>query len=760
MIRSSAAIVLATAGESHAMHAPRGTIVTSTRIHIDEAISGPVHTGEDIDIVELGGFVGDRGLVIAGAPRFAAGERMLLLLERDSDASWTTKALALGRFTFTRDITGREILVRDENEILGFDTTGGPHREPRRDAAAFLRFVRETASGGNPPADYFVPRASLLKSTHAIETNAFAASTFTIQQNGIGMRWNRFPTPVTFQSFGTQPGALAGGLTAAQRGLSCWDTDPNSNIAYQYGGTTTSHGGFTSQDGVNSILFNDPNNEISGTYTGTNGDVLAIGGAWAGPATHTFNGETFYTITEADLVVQNGIFGAGLTGKGFDHVLAHELGHTLGFRHSDQDPTGTGPCDPNVMECSFGALMDSGVDFNNDTLGAALTTWDQDAASAVYGSAGPPPPPPCNPPSITTQPVSAAFTGSDVALTVGATGTATLSYQWYIGSAPDTRNPTGANSPSLIISSLKTTTNYWVRVTGACSPPADSNTATVTVNGCPAVVITSVSSDSTIIQNRSQTLSASASGSGRPLTYQWYSGAFGDTSHTAGTGAQITVAPQSTQTYWLLVTNDCGANATAGPITITVTPCNAPRIAIQPSNAEVVLGSQATFAVTIDGTTPMQMQWYEGARGDTSHPVTNATTSSFTTNALFAPTSFWLDATNACGEVQTVSAAVTIVPNCTAPVISLEPADTSVAPGTAALLTVVVSGPSLTYAWYQGQVLDFTHPVGRSSPSLETPAITTVTQFWVRITNPCGAANSVAATVNPSAGVRRRAVKP
>jgi hypothetical protein len=92
------------------------------------------------------------------------------------------------------------------------------------------------------------------------------------------------------------------------------------------------------------------------------------------------------------------------------------------------------------------------------------------------------------------------------------------------------------------------------------------------------------------------------------------------------------------------------------------------------------------------------------------------------------------------------------------PVIITQPQNETVASGSSGILTVTASGPSLTYAWYQGPVLDFTHPVGGSAPSLATPAIVAPTQFWVRITNPCGEARSVSVTVSPATG-RRRSVR-
>ena len=177
-----------------------------------------------------------------------------------------------------------------------------------------LRFVREVANGRRAIANYeIVGPAEAGPSTESITANAGPlVSTYLLQLPGdsgtLGFRWNRFPTAVVFQSHGTEPGAAGGGLTSLQRGLGAWTNDAGSNINYQYGGATSAPSThfFDSNpqpDGVNSIQFNDPSNEIPGSYHGQGGDTLAIGGAWAatsGPnSTHTFSGETFYTITEA-----------------------------------------------------------------------------------------------------------------------------------------------------------------------------------------------------------------------------------------------------------------------------------------------------------------------------------------------------------------------------------------------------------------------------------------------------------------------------
>jgi uncharacterized protein YjiK len=88
------------------------------------------------------------------------------------------------------------------------------------------------------------------------------------------------------------------------------------------------------------------------------------------------------------------------------------------------------------------------------------------------------------------------------------------------------------------------------------------------------------------------------------------------------------------------------------------------------------------------------------------------------------------------------------------PVITTQPASTTIGSGTATTLTVAASGfPVPTFQWYLGNSGDTANPIGgATSSSFTTPVLTTTSSYWVRATNSGGPVNSNTATVSVVAG--------
>ena len=95
------------------------------------------------------------------------------------------------------------------------------------------------------------------------------------------------------------------------------------------------------------------------------------------------------------------------------------------------------------------------------------------------------------------------------------------------------------------------------------------------------------------------------------------------------------------------------------------------------------------------------------------------------------------------------SGVLTIVDNEPAPAITTQPIGATIASGQTRALSVVATGAApLTYQWYQGTSPSTAVPIsGATSAAYTTPALTTTTSYWVRVTSGVGTADSATATV-------------
>ena len=75
-----------------------------------------------------------------------------------------------------------------------------------------------------------------------------------------------------------------------QTALGAWNQEPNTPINLTYAGTTTNSAGGC--NAVNVIRWNDPQNQIPGSFNCATGGILAQGG-YCASGTGTFNGTVF-----------------------------------------------------------------------------------------------------------------------------------------------------------------------------------------------------------------------------------------------------------------------------------------------------------------------------------------------------------------------------------------------------------------------------------------------------------------------------------
>ncbi len=344
-------------------------------------------------------------------------------------------------------------------------------------------------------------------------------------------------------------------------------------------------------------------------------------------------------------------------------------------------------------------------------------------------------------PSITTQPLGQSLgLGTSATLNVVATGTSPLAYQW----SKNGTAITGATSASLTFSSLSASDvgSYTVVVSNALGS-VTSAAAVLTINSPPTIITQPV--NQTVVAGSTVTLSVTATATGN-ITYRWTkgvvsSGRGGSTIFTTITGADAStlIIPNATAAdagvYFVTVSN-ASASISSGMVAVTVnTP---PTISSQPISSLTYSGTTYAITVSASGTSPLNYQWFKDGAA-----ISGAVSSSYalTGSTLNKAGSYYVVVTNVAGSVTSNTSTVV-----TPPLITTQPASSSVTAGASATFSVVANGTApLTYQWSK-------NGVSIPGATAATYAITSTSSsdagtYRVVVTNSLGTANSSAVTL-------------
>lgn len=611
-----------------------GSIWTETSVAVLRTIKG--EASGTIAVREPGGTLDGRITQVFGAPEFESGSRVLLFLNPQSDGTYRVVDLFVGKFDEATTIEGERLWLRDDvtADVVLLDASFQPivSRNVQRDANGFEQYVHDRVAGREGVRNYGVENPVLAKSS---ESPSKVEANFTLISEPSVYRWSRFDSgsSAAWYSAGTQPGYSGGGVSELQTAMNVWTSYGAAKILYTYAGTRTgAMGGLSSANGVNEVLFNDPLNEISGSWNRSTGGVVGTGGfngvtsggTWNAPftfdAAHPAGPVRAYTITEGNLTIQDNVSSAnGISSRVLGEIIAHEFGHTLGFGHSPDSS----------------ALMYASV----TGLGPSLRDDDEIAARWLY------------PNGSTPQPVSVPAAPSNVRASSGVnyadltwTDNASNETAQAIFLAPGSNGAfskfadVAANATSARLTSLAAGTYrvYIVATNVAGSAQSETITFSIAASSGSAPVASFTASPSTGVANVTN-FSFVDTSTGTIVSRQWN---FGDGTASSNANATHVYASAGTYTVTLIVNGTNTQVQTSRDVVVTsastpVTPSVV--AAFDVSTTTPAVGTLVAFTDRSSGS-PANWSWSFGdgitsSEQNPTHAYANAGTYTVTLSA-------------------------------------------------------------------------------------------------------------------------------
>ena len=320
-------------------------------------------------------------------------------------------------------------------------------------------------------------------------------------------------------------------------------------------------------------------------------------------------------------------------------------------------------------------------------------------------------------PVIGSQPVGVTVNeGESFALTVIASGTAPVTYQWRKDGLP----LAGATA------STYTVTAATVAAAGTYTVTVSNSAGVVTSSGA-AVAVKARAAVPTIVtppRNHSgptgtpYTLTVTAAGEA-PLAYQWRK----DGAALPGaTAAALTLAGAAADSgsYAVTVSNAAGATTSTAATVLFAAATGGPTILQPPASVTAAPGETVVLRVTATGPAPLTYQWFKDGTalaGRTGSELTLAGVAAADAGSYTVAVTAGGSRVEA-GPARVTVAAGTVRPG--PPVIVRQPTATVALAGSAAVLTVTATGaPAPAYQWRRNG----TPVAGATAATLTLPAV-------------------------------------
>jgi hypothetical protein len=366
LVASSDAIVVGRVGLITTVALDGGRVVTRITLSVERALKGAA-AGGSLVVTELGGQVGARAVVVLGAPEYRTGERVLAFLRSRADGSLETNGLALGTYHIAPDASGAPLARRAVPQV------------DERPLATFLARIAALALPGGAASD---GRAGI-----AVAAPVLATPTPAFTFNGTTpSRWFEADCgdPITFSLGNVDTGyGEAASRAAVAEATAAW-TDAPGSLVLGVGADASPAESVLSgpTDGRNVVQFEDPFSEVPDLVDCTG--VLARGGFVAAfvaddPAfAKTVANVTFGRIVEGDITLNQGLAACPtLDAVSLAEIVAHEMGHAIGFGHSSENEAEPDPVLADALMFFRIHADGRGASVRQDDVAAMLATYPE-----------------------------------------------------------------------------------------------------------------------------------------------------------------------------------------------------------------------------------------------------------------------------------------------------------------------------------------------------------------------------------------------